>query len=70
MLSEALLWTTATRDSYTAKLFYSIESLLGTVTTQYLDSNSVVTVVNCQQQSDYTIIDQLCSHHGAGSCQQ
>ena len=37
---------------------YSISHLLGTVTTQWLDSDSVVTIVNCQQHSDNTV-DQL-----------
>ena len=32
---------------------YSISHLLGTVTTQWLDSDSVVTVDNCQQHGDW-----------------
>ena len=39
---------------------YSISHLLGRVTTQWLDSDDVVTVVNCQQHGDY-------SHPAAGS---
>ena len=34
-----------------------------------VDSDSVVTVVNCQKHGDCTV-DQLCSHHAADSCQQ
>ena len=41
---------------------YSISHLRSTVTTWWLDSDSVVTVDNCQQQGDYTV-DQ----HAAGS---
>ena len=36
------------------------------MTTQWLDSDDVVTIDNCWQHSDYTV-DQLCSHHAAGS---
>ena len=49
---------------------YSISHLLGTVTTQWLDSDGVVSVVNCRQHGDhgdYTV-DQLCSHCADGSC--
>ena len=53
---------------YSAKLLF-LSHLLGTVTTQWLDSDGVVTLVNCRQHSDYTV-DQLCSHRAAGSCQQ
>ena len=45
---------------------YSISHLLATATTQWLDSDSVVTVDNCRQHGDYTV-DQLCSNHAAGS---
>ena len=38
---------------------YSISHLLGTVTTQWLDSDGIVTVDNCRQHSDYTD-DELC----------
>ena len=38
----------------------------GTVTTQCLDSDSVATIDNCHQHSDYTV-DQLCSHRVEGS---
>ena len=34
---------------------YSICHLLGTVTTLWLDSDSVVTFVNCRQHGDYTV---------------
>ena len=37
----------------------------GTVTTQWLNSDCVVTVNNCRQHSDY-IVDQLYSHRAAG----
>ena len=43
--------------------------ILGTVTTQWLDSDDVVTIVDCPQHGDYTV-DQLCSQRAAGSCQQ
>ena len=43
---------------------YSISHLLGTVTTQWLDSNGVVTVVNCRQHGDYTVDQQQSIHHG------
>ena len=33
--------------------------------TGWLDSDSVVTIDNCQQHSNYTV-DKLCSHHAAG----
>ena len=39
------------------------------VTTQWLDSDGVVTVGSCQQHGDCTV-EQLCSHRAAGSCQQ
>ena len=39
---------------------YSISHLLGTVTTQCVVSDGVVTVDNCRQHDDY-IVDQLCS---------
>ena len=45
---------------------YSASHLLGTVTTQWLDSDGVVTVDNCWQHGDY-IVDQLCSHCAASS---
>ena len=45
---------------------YSISNLLGTMTTQWLVSDGVVTVGNCRQHGDYTV-DQLCSHRAAGS---
>ena len=54
-------WPTTQQNSY------SIRHLLGTVTTQKVDSDSVVTAVNWQALSDY-IVDQLCSHCAAGSC--
>ena len=41
------------RRSTTEQNSYSISHLLGTVTTPSLDSDGVVTVVNCQQHSDY-----------------
>ena len=46
---------------------YSISHQHGTKTTQWLDSDGVVTVVNCWQHGDYTV-DQLCSHSAASSC--
>ena len=51
---------------YTQQTSYSISNLRCTVTTWWLDSDSVVTIVNCQQHSDYTV-DRLSA---AGSCQQ
>ena len=48
---------------------FSISHLLGTVTTHWLDSDGVVTVVNCQQHGGYTV-DNLCSHRATSSCQQ
>ena len=45
---------------------YSISHLLGLVTTQWLDSDGVVTVDNCWQHGDYTI-DRLCSHRASNS---
>ena len=53
----------------TQQTFYSISHLCGLVTTWWLgwlDSDSVVTIDNCQQHSNYTV-DKLCSHHAAGS---
>ena len=51
---------------YTQQNSYSISHLSSTVTTQWLDSDGVVTFVNYRQQGDYTV-DQLCSHRAAGS---
>ena len=45
--------------AYTQQNSYSISHLLGTVTTKWLDSDSVVTVVNCWQHGDYTAIGSL-----------
>ena len=45
---------------------YSIRYLLGTVTTKWPHSDGVVTVDNYWQHGDYTV-NQLCSHHAAGS---
>ena len=43
-------------------------SAQGLHTIQWLDSDGVVTVVNCWQYTDYTItFDQLSSHRAAGS---
>ena len=39
--------------SNTLENSYSISHLLGTVTTQWLDSDGVVTVDNCQQHGDW-----------------
>ena len=41
---------------HTQQKSYSISHLLGTVTTQCLESDGVVTIVNCQQHSDYTVV--------------
>ena len=47
--------------SYTTKLlFYQSRTK---------HSDWTVTVVNCQEHSDYTV-DQLCGHCAASSCQQ
>ena len=43
------------------QISYSIGHLLGTVTTQCLDSDDVVTVDKCLKHNDYTV-DQLYSH--------
>ena len=54
---------------HTQQNSYSISHLLGTVTTQWLNSNCVVTIVNCGQHSDYRVY-WLCSlRAAAGSCQ-
>ena len=45
---------------------YSISHLLGTVTTQCVVSDGVVTVDNFRQHDDY-IVDQLCSHRPASN---
>ena len=45
---------------------YSVSRLLGTMNAQWLDSDGVVTVDNCRHHGDFTV-DQLCSHHAAGS---
>ena len=52
--------------SRTQQNSYSISHLHGTVTTQWLDSNSLVTIVKSWQHGDYTV-DQLCSHRAADS---
>ena len=44
--------------SGTQQSSYSVGHLLGTVTTRWLDSDRVVTVVNCQKHGDYTV-DQV-----------
>ena len=38
---------------------YSISHLLGTVTTQWLESDSAVTVNNCQQPRDWATNDSV-----------
>ena len=43
-----------------------IHSLPGAVTTQWLDSDGVATVDNCQQHSDYSV-DQLWICHAAST---
>ena len=53
-------------SSCTQQNSYSINHLLGAVTTQWLDSDGVVTVDNCQQHSYFTV-NKLCSHHATGS---
>ena len=60
-------WFSFTLVQYTQQNSYSISHLLGTVTTQWLDGDSVVKVVNCRQHCDYTV-DQLCSHCAASHC--
>ena len=54
------LWTLA----YTGQNSYSISHLQGIVTKQWpdSDSDSVVTVDNCQHHSADTVVDELCSH--------
>ena len=42
--------------AYTQQNSCSISLLLDTVTTQWLDKDSVITVVNYQQHGDYTAI--------------
>ena len=49
---------------YTQQNSYSLSHLIGTVTTQWLDSDHVVTAVNCQQHRNFTV-DQLFSHSAA-----
>ena len=47
------------KHHYTAKLpFYSISHLLGAVSTQWLDSEGVITVDSCRHQGENTV-DQL-----------
>ena len=45
-------------NAYTAKLLFHQSHILGTMTTQWLDSDVEVTVDNCWQQGDYTV-DQM-----------
>ena len=56
-----LLFLSDAHSEGTQQKSYSISHLLDTVTTLWLDSDGVVTVINCQQHGDYTVV-QLCSH--------
>ena len=67
-----LLFSICRSVELTQQNSYSISYLLGPVTTQWLDSDGVVTTVNCQQQRDYTgdyTAIGSSSHRTAGSCQ-
>ena len=59
-----IYWGTGTHQNS-----YSISHLCGTVTTRWLDGDKVVNVVNCWQHGGY-MVDQLCSHCAASSCQR
>ena len=51
----------------TQEISYSISHLLDTVITQWLDSDSVVTVDNCQQHGDWVANIWQFSHRAASS---
>ena len=44
---------------YTQQNSISVSHLLDTVTTRWLDSDSVVTIANCQQHSDWAAIGSV-----------
>ena len=53
-----------TKLHYTPENTFSTNYLLGKETTQWLDSDGEVTVVNCRQRSDYKAIGSSVNDNG------
>ena len=63
-LSQHTLWHIGIVAIITQQKSYPIRHLLGTVTTQWLDGESVVTVYDRRQHGDYTV-DQVYNQRGS-----